>query len=569
MKVAIYARYSSDNQRDASIADQFRMCRLHAEKQGWIIVEEYSDHAISGASLLRPGVQALISDATRGRFDLVLAEAMDRLSRDQEDIAGLFKRMAYSDVKIFTLSEGEVTHLHVGLKGTMNALFLKDLADKTRRGQRGRIEAGKSGGGNSYGYDVVKKFDANGEPIRGGRTINETQAEVVRRIFRDYAAGKSAKTIAFALNKEGIPAPSGGDWGFSTINGNPKRGNGILNNEMYIGKIVWNRQRFVKDPDTGKRQARPNPEEEWVIQDVPELRILDDELWEAVKARQAGNRIARDENGQADVAAVHRRRRPKYLFSGLTKCACCGGGYSAISATLIGCSTARNKGTCDNRVNIRRDELESRVLNALRTRLVDPALFARFCEVFTQEVNRLRMDSRASINAARAEVEKIDRELAKLLTAIKSGGPIEAIVDDMKRLEARKAELTSFLATADEPPPLLHPSMAELYRSRVQQLYDALQDEDEEKRTEAADIIRTLVEDIVLTPVDGKVEIDVRGDLAGILTLSVQTKNPAGRAGSSQVKMVAGARNVFCYNLGSVAAFAPGNDVEDVHRLAA
>ena len=217
MKVAIYARYSSDNQRDASIADQFRMCRLHAEKQGWIVVEEYSDHAISGASLLRPGVQALISDATRGRFDLVLAEAMDRLSRDQEDIAGLFKRMAYSDVKIFTLSEGEVTHLHVGLKGTMNALFLKDLADKTRRGQRGRVEAGKSGGGNSYGYDVVKKFDANGEPIRGGRTINEAQAEVVRRIFRDYAAGKSAKTIAFALNKEGIPAPSGGDWGFSVM----------------------------------------------------------------------------------------------------------------------------------------------------------------------------------------------------------------------------------------------------------------------------------------------------------------------------------------------------------------
>lgn len=268
MKVALYARYSSDNQRDASIADQFRMCRLHAEKQGWHIVEEYSDHAISGSPLLRPGIQALISDENRGRFDLILAEAMDRLSRDQEDIAGLFKRMSYSDVKMFTLSEGEVTHLHVGLKGTMNALFLKDLADKTRRGQRGRVEAGKSGGGNADGYDVVKKFDGNGEPVRGDRTINEAQAEVVRRIFRDYAAGKSAKIIAVALNRDGIPAPTGGDWGFSTINGNPKRGNGILNNEMYVGKIVWNRQRFVKDPDTGKRQARPNPESEWVTQEA-------------------------------------------------------------------------------------------------------------------------------------------------------------------------------------------------------------------------------------------------------------------------------------------------------------
>ena len=223
MKVALYARYSSDSQRDASIADQLRVCRAHAERQGWHIVEEYTDHAISGASLLRPGIQAMIADALNGRFQLVLAEAMDRLSRDQEDIAGLFKRMAYGDVKIITLSEGEVTQLHVGLKGTMNAIFLKDLADKTRRGLRGRVEQGKSGGGNSYGYAVVKQFDAHGEAIRGDRTVHADQAAVVRRIFSDYAAGKSAKRIAVELNREGISAPSGGDWGFSTINGNPKR----------------------------------------------------------------------------------------------------------------------------------------------------------------------------------------------------------------------------------------------------------------------------------------------------------------------------------------------------------
>jgi site-specific DNA recombinase len=543
MKIAIYARYSSDNQRDASIADQLRLCRLHAEKQGWQIVEEYTDHAISGASLLRPGIQALISDATRGRFDLILAEAMDRLSRDQEDIAGLFKRMSYSDVKIITLSEGEVSHLHVGLKGTMNALFLKDLADKTRRGQRGRVEAGKSGGGNSYGYDVVKKLDGNGEPMRGDRLINEAQAEVVRRIFRDYAAGRSAKIIAVALNKEGIPAPTGGDWGFSTINGNPKRGNGILNNEMYVGKIVWNRQRFVKDPDTGKRQARPNPESEWVIQEAPELRIIDDGLWQAVKTRQGENRIDRNASGHADVAAINYRHRPKYLFSGLTKCACCGGGYSAISATLIGCSTARNKGTCENRVNIRRDELESRVLNALRNRMLDPAIFAEFCDAYTQETNRLRMESRAHINLAQSEVEKISREEGRLMDLyLKEAISIEAVKEKGDQLKLRKAELNAFLATADEPPPLLHPAMARQYRLRIQQLYETLQDDCEKKRVEAANVIRSLVEDIVLTPVDGRAEIDVRGDLAGILTISVERKNPAaGKATGSQVKMVAGA----------------------------
>lgn len=309
MKVALYARYSSDNQREASIADQFRICRAYAEKQGWSIVEEYSDQATSGASLLRSGIQSLIADALRGRFDIVLSEAMDRLSRDQEDIAGLFKRFVFANVKMVTLSEGDVTHLHVGLKGTMNALFLKDLADKVRRGLRGRVGDGKSGGGNSYGYDVVKSFDEKGEPARGNRTINDSEAEVVRRIFREYAAGVSPKRIAGKLNQESIAGPAGREWGFTTIYGSPKRSNGILNNEMYIGRIVWNRQRFVKDPDTGKRVSRLNPREEWVSQDVPELRIIDQDLWDAVKTRQQTvkqNTATGVENG------IWERRRPRY-----------------------------------------------------------------------------------------------------------------------------------------------------------------------------------------------------------------------------------------------------------------
>lgn len=126
---------------------------------------------------------------------------------------------------------------------------------------------------------------------------------------------------------------------------------------------------------------------------------------------------------------------------------------------------------------------------------------------------------------------------------LKEAISISAVKERGDRLKLRRAELESFLATADEPPPLLHPAMARQYRIRVQQLYETLQDDAEERRIEAADVLRSLVEDIILTPVDGKVEIDVRGDLAGILTLSVQRKNPAADAAGSQVKMVAGARN--------------------------
>jgi site-specific DNA recombinase len=191
-RVALYARYSSDQQREASIEDQLRLCRIYAEKQGWVVAGTYQDRAVSGASLIRPGIQALLADALRGRFEVVLAEALDRISRDQEDVAGVFKRMAFAGVKIITLSEGEITHLHVGLKGTMNALFLKDLADKTRRGLQGRIEAGKAGGGLCYGYDVVKRSDAAGEPVRGERSINEAEAKIVHRIFREFAARQVA-----------------------------------------------------------------------------------------------------------------------------------------------------------------------------------------------------------------------------------------------------------------------------------------------------------------------------------------------------------------------------------------
>ena len=146
MRVALYARYSSDNQRDASIEDQFRICKERAARENWTIVASYKDAGISGASMiLRPGIQALLEDAQSRAFDMVLAEALDRISRDQADVATLFKQLRFAGVPIVTLAEGEITELHVGLKGTMNALFLKDLAAKTHRGLRGRVESPVAG----------------------------------------------------------------------------------------------------------------------------------------------------------------------------------------------------------------------------------------------------------------------------------------------------------------------------------------------------------------------------------------------------------------------------------------
>ncbi len=521
--VAFYARYSSDNQRDASIDDQLRLCRERAEREGWRMANSYSDRGISGASLIRPGIQALLQDAQARRFDILLSESLDRISRDQEDIAGVYKRLSFAGIRMITLSEGDISELHIGLKGTMGALFLKDLADKTRRGLRGRVEDGKSGGGNSYGYNVVRKAVADSEPERGEREVNPMEAAIVRRIFADYAAGKSPRKIAHELNAEDIPGPRGNRWGPSTLHGNVKRGNGILNNKLYIGKLVWNRQRFLKDPETGKRIARLNPEEEWIIQDVPQLRILDDGLWTEVKARQSVIRtkyISSEGNGLAST------RRTRYLFSGLIKCAECSGGYSIICRGVFGCSTVKNKGTCSNHARITREELETRILSALRNELMDPTLFQAFCQEYTREINRLRMLASSDNIAKQAELKKVEHSIRKIIEAIKEGYRTTGMKDELFKLEEHKVHLTRELAGAEEPPALLHPNMAEAYRKRIDGLYEALKDE--QSRLEASDDIRALVGRIIVSPSqDDKVDLWLEGDLAGILTLAAGKKTPA------------------------------------------
>jgi DNA invertase Pin-like site-specific DNA recombinase len=547
LRVAIYARYSSDNQRDASIADQLRVCREFAARQGWAVIQEFTDHAISGATLLRSGFQSLMRDALNQRFDVVLAEALDRFSRDQEDTAGLFKRLTFAGVNIVTLAEGDITHLHVGLKGTMNALFLKDLADKTRRGLRGRVELGKSGGGLCYGYRVARATHEGAGT--GDREIVPAEAEVIRRIFRDYAAGVSPKALAKQLNAERCPGPGGAAWDPSTIHGNPARGTGILNNELYVGRLVWNRLRYVKDPDTGKRVSRPNPPSDWVTTDVPQLRILDDELWNRVKARQLEMRRV---TSSGDPKRFNQARRPKYLFSGLTKCADCGGGYVMYWRDRLACFGARCRGTCTNRLTITRQEVEDRVLVALRDKLMRRDLFEDFCQEYVRELNRLRMEHRAGLSGARTELARVEREIRKLVQAIKDGVSARSIKDELLSLEARKTELQSRLS-APEMPELLHPRMADVYREKVGSLCRAL--ESEESRTGAVEAIRALIEAILLEADGNQLRITLKGDLAGMLSAARDSKrSPDTGDLLVQIKLVAGARNQHYLQLWRPAA---------------
>jgi hypothetical protein len=153
-----------------------------------------------------------------------------------------------------------------------------------------------------------------------------------------------------------------------------------------------------------------NPREEWVTKEVPELRIIDQPLWDAVKARQTANAVEGDGIGMWD------RRRPRHLLSGLMVCGECGGGYSKVAQSRFGCSSARNKGesVCRNKRTITCDAVDNVVLHGLQEHLMAPELVALFCEEYLREANRLRREAEASLDDMKIALAKVQREQARL-----------------------------------------------------------------------------------------------------------------------------------------------------------
>jgi site-specific DNA recombinase len=200
------------------------------------------------------------------------------------------------------------------------------------------------------------------------------------------------------------------------------------------------------------------------------------------------------------------------------------------------------QGICDNGLTIRRDEVESRVLEALQQKLLNQELFEEFCDEFTREMNRLRMQHRADFSAAEREIERIEARRKKLVESIMDGVPASEVRDELKANALRREALQAKVAAADEPLPLLHPEMARIYRTKVTELARALQQP--ESRIEATEALRGLVDAIVLTPAaNGKeLGIELRGNLAAMLGATVQRKRPSESDDLSlQVTLVAGA----------------------------
>lgn len=510
-RAALYARFSSDLQRDQSIEDQLELCRTHAKRQGWVIVDEVSDRAKSGASLIgRQGIVQLLADARQRRFDIVLVESADRISRDLADLASVRKALAHFDIEIHSVGGGALDVMQTGLRGVIGEIFLQDLRDKTRRGMAGVVREGRSAGGRSYGYRPVA-----GQP--GILAIVEEEASVIRRIFTDYAAGATAREIAIALNKEGVTPPRGALWNASTIIGNKARANGLLANEIYAGRRVWNRTRMLRDPETGKRISRVNPKEDWQWQDAPEARIVEQQLFDRVQEMRE----------QRSIGAAVPRKRTRRLLSGLLRCGLCGGPMSAAGAghnnryPRIMCTAAREAGTCQATRRIPIKPIERDVVATLRRQLADPEVLAGYVAEF-------REAHRAAADSATRDKAKIERRLTEVGGAMSR--IVNAIADGVMssdEAKARLGELRAEKATLEERLDLacqelavveLHPEAVNAYRQDLETLGDALAEAVEEHDQDVLASLRRLIDSVVVTAGERykPANVEIRGRLAAI-----------------------------------------------------
>ena len=527
IRAAIYARFSSDLQNDKSINDQIALCREVCAREGMAVISTFEDRAISGtAAVNRPGFQALMRAAESKSFNVIVAEDMDRIFRDQADYHAARKRLDFLGVAIHTAG-GKVGKLDGSLRALMGEMFIENLVVHVRRGMDGVVRDGRHAGGRAFGY----------RPIAGKAgelEIVEAEAEIIRGIFADYVDGKSPRDIAGDLNAKRIKPPRGDNWNASTINGNLQRGAGILLNEIYAGRIVWNKVRMIKDPATGKRVSRPNPKEQYRIVEAPHLRIVAEDIWQAAQRRKMAASTPKDVSGI---------KAPRIL-SGLIRCGACGGGMVSqgqrFGTARLQCSNFRESGVCSNGRRVKRDDVERLALDGLRRELAHPACLAEYVTVYNEERKRLARgagNERAKLDGRAGE---IGRELNRAIDAIvKAGVDPATLAGRIKELEQERESIAGKLAAIATARNIitLHPAALERYRADLDRLAEMLPRNELGERDELAATLRNLVSAVIVhaKPNDVGFEIEIRGRLEELLSAPTFMARSSGG-----VRMVAG-----------------------------
>ncbi len=353
----------------------------------------------------------------------------------------------------------------------MNELYLDDLREKTHRGLAGQFDRGLSAGGRSYGYRGV---DAPG----GGKrlAIDQAEAAIVREVFESFADGHSVRAIVHRLNERGVASARGGTWAVSALQGSSGKGHGMLNNELYIGRVVWNRRQWLKDPDTGKRRYVERPQQEWQRREAPDLRIVSEDLWHRVQHRA---RV-----GPARGTRTGRGAVPKTLFGGLLKCFSCGGPMVAINSQRYGCNVKHDRGTSvwAGGITVLRDQVDQRLVSELRDELLSPAALAEFHSTLRVLAAEHDRTAGAGHDTVRRRLDELGKEVDRLVDVLASIGKSDAIVARLRAAEEERARLSQQLNAAPATRTIIDDAMAR-YKRKLLQLQTALTDEEDRART--------------------------------------------------------------------------------------
>lgn len=467
MRAAIYARFSSDLQRATSIEDQIDAARAYARQQTWRVLDEaiFTDAAVSGASLDRPGIQALKAAAARlpRPFDVLLVEDSSRISRDLSDAVRLLQDLTFAGVRVVYMSQNidsanEQAETLIAVHGVVDSLYLREMAKKIRRGLAGQLERGFATGSITYGYktmpvpDPSGKLDPNGYPLLIGKRIETVpeEARIVVQIFQWYAAGLGSRRIVVRLNRDGLKGPRGRRWKEGAV----KR---VLANEKYTGKLIWGRKTFERRPGSRHHVERPVPRAQWLTLDRPDLRIVSEELWSRVHARRTDIRNALPTSGPPLMRGRNAALHSRHLFSGFMKCAVCGGAVTIVSggygSPRYGCQQSQRNGTdaCSNRITIRAKIADAHLLAGLTRDLLEPATVKYVSDALAAALDE-RINQRPQLlKEVQAAKENARQRLRRLIEAIEMGAPPTSLSAAIADREAELATHDATIARLSEP----------------------------------------------------------------------------------------------------------------------
>ena len=471
MIAAIYARKSTEQNGvgddEKSVTRQIDHARLYAAKKGWSVADEhiYSDDGISGAEFVKRPAFLRLMNALKPRpvFQVLIMSEESRLGREQIETAYALKQITDAGVRVFFYLGDRERTLDSAMDKVMLSLtnFAAEMERERARQRTYDAMARKARalhvtGGKVFGYDNVEVQSPDGQRLHVVRRINSEQADVVRRIFQLYADGLGLTKLAKRLNAERVPPPRQDNHGWA---GTAIRE--MLRRELYRGVVVWNRsEKIVKG---GTKKQRTRPETEWLKLEAPELRIVSEELWEAVEKRrqQAATTFPRRRSGGKLLG------RPAgidgespYLLTGFAVCAVCNraiGGSTQLHGngpasgrrrvTFYHCVTRRKRGDCicSNDVVLRQPLVDDVVLDAVSATLGAPVVDT----AIGKAIARLQAGEGDQI-ARRATVEReiavVQARLGRLLEALIGGGSgLETLVAQMKAEEERKKALEAEL----------------------------------------------------------------------------------------------------------------------------